>query len=96
MLARQQRRRHHHRYLSSRHRGDERGPQRDLGLAEADIAADQPIHRPAGREVFQHIGDGARLILGLGEREAGAELVEAAFRRRHDFGVVQSAERRRS
>ena len=79
MLPRQQRRRHHHRDLRARHRGDEGGAQRDLGLAEADIAADQPIHRPAGGEVLQHVGDGARLILGLGEREAGAELVPGAF-----------------
>ena len=47
MLARQQRRRHHHGDLRAGHRGDEGGAQRHLGLAEADIAADQPVHRPA-------------------------------------------------
>ena len=49
MLPRQQRGRHHDRDLRARHRGDEGGAQRDLGLAEADIAADQPVHRPARR-----------------------------------------------
>ena len=49
VLARQQRRRHHHRHLLAVHRGDEGGAQRHFGLAEADVAADQPIHRPAGR-----------------------------------------------
>ena len=29
----------------------ERGPQRDLGLAVADVADDQPVHRPAGLHV---------------------------------------------
>ena len=48
VLAREQRRRHHDRDLLAVHRGDEGGAQRDLGLAEADVAADQPIHRPAG------------------------------------------------
>ena len=47
MLARQQRGRHHHRHLLARHGGDEGGAQRHFGLAEADIAADQPVHRPA-------------------------------------------------
>ena len=35
------------------------------------------------RQVLQHVGDGARLVLGLGEGEAGAELVPAALGRRH-------------
>ena len=95
MLARQQRGRHHDGDLRAGHRGDEGGAQRDLGLAEADIAADQPVHRPAGGEVLQHVGDGARLVLGLGEREAGAEFVPGAFRRRHDLGVAHLARRRR-
>ena len=75
MLARQQRGGHHHGDLRAGHGGDEGGAQRDLGLAEADIAADQPVHRPAGRQILQHVGDGARLVFGFGEREAGAELV---------------------
>ena len=93
MLPRQQRGRHHDGDLRARHRGDEGGAQRDLGLAEADIAADQPVHRPPDRQVLQHIGDGARLVLGLGEREAGAELVPCALARRHDRGIADLARR---
>ena len=51
VLARQQRRRHHDRDLLAVHGGDEGGAQRHLGLAEADVAADQPVHRPAGAEI---------------------------------------------
>jgi hypothetical protein len=77
MLAGEQRGRHHDGDLRAGHGGDEGGAQRDLGLAEADIAADQPVHRLAGGEILQHVGDGAGLVLGLGEGEAGAELVPA-------------------
>ena len=48
MLAREQRGRHDDRHLHAVHGGDEGGAQRHLGLAEADVAADQPVHRPAG------------------------------------------------
>ena len=54
MLARQQRRRHHHRHLLAVHRRHEGRAQRHLGLAESDIAADQPVHRPARLQIFQH------------------------------------------
>ena len=47
------------------HRRDEGGAQRDLGLAETDVSADQPVHRPAGGEIVDHVGDGAVLVLGL-------------------------------
>ena len=47
MLARQQRRRHHDRDLLAAHGRDEGGAQRHLRLAEADIAADETIHRTA-------------------------------------------------
>ncbi len=51
MLARQQRRRHDDGHLEALHRRDEGGAQRHFRLAEADIAADQPVHRPAGRQI---------------------------------------------
>ena len=50
MLAREQRGRHDDRDLLAVDRGDEGGAQRDFGLAEADIAADEPVHRPAARQ----------------------------------------------
>ena len=75
MLPRQQRGRHHHRDLLAVERDRERRAQRHLGLAEADIAADQPVHRTAAFEVLQGRGDGAKLILGLLIGKARAELV---------------------
>ena len=51
MLPHQQRRRRQQRHLLAGHGGHERRAQRHLGLAEADIAADQPVHRPAGGHV---------------------------------------------
>ena len=52
VLPREQRCRHHDRDLLAVERDRERRAQRDLRLAEADIAADQPVHRPAGLEVL--------------------------------------------
>ena len=59
-----------HRDLLAIHHCLERGPQRDLGLAVADIAADQAIHGPAGFHVVLDRLDGhelvARLLVGEG------------------------------
>ena len=64
-------------------RGDEGGAQRHLGLAEADVAAHQPVHRacpePRSSSTASML---AVLVLGLLVGEAGDELVEGAFRRR--------------
>jgi hypothetical protein len=49
--------------------------QRHLGLAEADVAADQPVHRTARGELAQHGVDGGLLVVGLLVREARAEFV---------------------
>ena len=47
VLAGEQGRRADQRDLQPRHGGDEGGAKRDLGLAEADVAAHQPVHRLA-------------------------------------------------
>ena len=47
----------------------ERGAQRDLGLAVADVAAHQPIHRPATQHVGLDVFDGPLLVGRLGVRE---------------------------
>ena len=65
MLAREQRRRHDHRDLTPGQRDGEGGAQRHLRLAEADVAADQPVHGPADRKVVQHRVDSGLLVVGL-------------------------------
>jgi hypothetical protein len=68
----------------------ERGADGHLRLAESDVAADEPVHRPRRLEVLEHLGDGARLVgrlvegerrferavvvVGLGDRVAGHRL----------------------
>ena len=49
-----------------------------LGLAEADIAADQPVHDLAGRQIVEHRRDGNQLVLGFLVWEPGRELVIGA------------------
>ena len=78
VLARQQRRRHHHRDLLAVDGGDEGRAQRHFGLAEADIAADQPVHRPAVAEILDGGVDGGELVVGLLVGKAGAEFVIGA------------------
>jgi hypothetical protein len=78
VLARKQRRRHHDRDLLAVHRRDEGGAQRDLGLAEPNVAADQAVHRTAGAEIGEHRRDRRLLIVGLLIRKSGAELVVKA------------------
>ena len=91
MLARQQRRRHDDRGLLAVDRGGEGGAQRDLGLAEADVAADQPVHRPARREIVERRLDRLRLILRLVIGKARAEfVVEPLGRRQARRGAGQA------
>ena len=54
--------------------GLEGGAQRDLGLAVADVAADQPVHRPRRFHVGLDQLDRLALVGRLGEREALLEL----------------------
>ena len=76
MLPREQRRRHDHRDLLAVHRRDEGCAERNLGLAETDIAADEAIHRASGLQVLDHGVDRGLLIVGFLVRKAGAEFVE--------------------
>ena len=52
---------------------DEGGAQGDLGLAEADVAADQPVHRLARLHVLDHRVDGGQLVGRFLEAEAVGE-----------------------
>ena len=79
VLAREQCGWRNHRDLLGAHCRHEGGAQRDLGLAEAYIAADQPVHRLAAFQIAQHIGNRAFLIVGFLPREAVDELVVAGL-----------------
>ena len=81
VLPRQQGRRHDDRDLRPGHRRDEGGAQRHLGLAEPDIAADQPVHRLARSHVGEGVGDRVQLVVGLGIGEAGGEFLVDALGR---------------
>src|SRR5262245_23916968 len=74
VLAGEKRRRHHDRDLLAGKNGDEARPQRNLGLAETDIATDKPVHRAPAGEILEHGADARLLIVGLFVRKAGREL----------------------
>ena len=73
MLAGQDGRRRRDRDLPPGQHRDGGGAQRDLGLAEAHVAHDQPVHRLARGEIVAHRLDRAGLIRGLAVREPGRE-----------------------
>ena len=70
VLLGEDRRRHEHQHLLAVARRLDRGAQRDLGLAVADVAADQPVHRALGLHVGDHGLDRVALVgrLAVGER----------------------------
>ncbi len=78
VLACEESRRCDHRDLGAGHRGDEGRAHRHLGLAEAHVAADQPVHRRAGGQVVQHRLDRGKLVLRLLVREARRERLPRA------------------
>ena len=58
VLLREQGGRHQDGHLLAGLNGDKRGAQGDLGLAEADIATDQAVHRSARGQIGQYVADG--------------------------------------
>ena len=74
VLRRQDGRGHEHRHLLAVLGRLERGAQRDLGLAVADVADDQPVHRPHALHVGLDLGGGAQLVDRLLVRERGLHL----------------------
>ncbi|GJD71849.1 hypothetical protein CFIICLFH_0058 [Methylobacterium goesingense] len=81
MLARQHGGGGDDRHLLAGEHGGRGGAQGHLGLAEADIAADETVHRPTRGEVADHAGHGARLVGGEREAEAGGEALHLALPR---------------
>ena len=69
VLARQQRRRDEHGDLLAVLDRLEGGPHRDLGLAEADVAAQQAVHRIRPLHVRLDVGGGDALVGRVDERE---------------------------
>ena len=70
--------------------------QRDLGLAEADVADHEPVHRLARAEVLDDIADRAVLVLGLLVREAIDEAgIAAAVGFEHVAGLERALGRDR-
>ncbi len=75
VLAGEERRRHDDGDLLAVHRRDEGGAERHLRLAEADVAADEPVHRPPGLEVVERRLDRRILVVGLLVGEARRKFV---------------------
>ena len=76
VLESQQGSRHEHRHLFAIQDGQTRGAHGDLGLAEADVATDQPIHRLGSLHIRQDVLDGLGLIRCLLPREGCLEVGE--------------------
>ena len=74
VLRREDGRRHEHRDLLAVLDRLERGPDRDLGLAVADVADDEPVHRPDGLHVVLDLDGRAELVGRLLVRERGLHL----------------------
>ena len=74
VLLGEDRRRGEHQHLLAVGRGLERGAQRDLGLAVADVAADQAVHRARRLHVGLDLLDRLALVGRLGPRERVLEV----------------------
>jgi hypothetical protein len=76
VLGGEQRRRHQDCYLLAVLHRLESGAYRHLRLAEPDVAADQPVHRPRLFHVGFHLGDSLQLV---GRLVVGERLLELAL-----------------
>ena len=88
MLLREQRGRHEYRHLLAGLDGDERGAQRHFGLAEADIAADHPVHGLAGLQIREYLLDRRGLIGRLFEAKARLKGAIVGLRRLHGSALA--------
>ena len=79
VLLGEQRGGHQHRHLLAVLHRLERGPDGDLGLAEAHVAAHQAVHRVALLHVALHLGDGDELV---GRLLVGEGVLQLALPRR--------------
>ena len=93
VLLGEQCRRHQHRDLLAGLNGDERRAQRDFGLAEADVAAHDAIHRLGAGEIGDDLLDGLRLIGRLLELEGRLECAQVGFAGDELFALTGRASR---
>ena len=91
VLLGEQRGGHEHGHLLAVLHGLERGPDGDLGLAEADVAAHEAVHRVVGLHVGLHVVDGRELVgrLLVGEGLLQLALPRRVVRRRRGPGVCR-------
>ena len=75
VLLGQNRGRHEHGHLVAGVDRFERGPHRHFGLAEADVAAEQPVHRPRLLHVVLDGGDGGELVGRFAVGKRGVEFL---------------------
>ena len=80
VLLGEDRRRAEHEDLPAVDGDGEGGPDGDLGLAEADVTADEPVHRPRRLEVFLDGLDRPCLVVGLAVGERRLEPFEPLVR----------------
>ena len=76
VLLGEDRGRHEHQHLLAGVGGLEGGAQRDLRLAVADVAADQPVHRALGLHVPLDLLDRLALVARLRVGEGGLEVAQ--------------------
>ena len=89
MLAGKQSRRHDNGDLRPVHRRRKRRAQSDLGFAETDIAANQPVHGTPFGQIGQHVLNALFLVLRFGIRETRAKIIVNAFGYGQPFGFAQ-------
>jgi len=53
--------------------GGQQGAERDDGLPGADVALEEPVHRPGGSEIGADLGDGPLLVAGQPEGQLSME-----------------------
>src|SRR5215471_21757440 len=79
VLSCQDSRRYRNCHLPSCQHDSRRRSQGHLGLAEPDVAADDPVHGVAGREIIQDVPNGLRLVDRREKRKACDEpLIDGA------------------
>ena len=94
MLAGQKRGRADHRHLHARQGRHKGRAHRNLGLAKADIADDQAVHRAAFFKVCHHIGNRRQLVIGFLIGEARCKGLPQGMRGLQNRRVAQGTLRR--